>query len=298
MPEGDTIFRSARALHRALAGRIVTEFRTELAALASVEDGTPVLGREVDSVESRGKWLLLYFSGDLILVTHMLMSGSWHIYRRGERWRRGRAHMRMMIANQSFEAVAFDVPVARFYTARTLARNSAIPRLGPDLLRGDFSWEDAAARIAAHPDDAIGEVLLHQGVIAGLGNVYKSEVCFVCGVSPFARVRELSAGQIASLISTARGLLAANVQDGSGDQRVTYTGPRRTTHAGDARQRLWVYGRRGQECRRCGATILTRKQGHAARSTYWCPQCQPLPDPDAEAVAGWSTPTRRRKAGC
>lgn len=298
MPEGDTIFRTARALDKALSGKIVTDFRTELAALASVHDNSPLTGRSVERVESRGKWLLIHFSGDLILVTHMLMSGSWHIYRRGERWKRGHAHMRVVIANESFEAVAFDVPVARFYAARSLERHSAIPRLGPDPLQEDFSAGDAAARIAAYPEEEIASVLLNQRAIAGLGNVYKSEVCYLCGVSPFARVRELSAEQIASLVSTAERLLSVNVKDGSGGQTVTYTGARRTTHASDPGQRLWVYGRRGRECRRCGAVILMRKQGTSSRSTYWCPQCQPLPDPDAEPVAGWSTPIRRREVGC
>jgi endonuclease-8 len=298
MPEGDTIFRSARALEKALRGKAVTEFRTQLAGLASVHDNSPVTGRNVERVESRGKWLLIHLSGDLILVTHMLMGGSWHIYRRGERWKRGRAHMRVVIANEAFEAVAFDVPIARFYTAQTLQRNSTIPQLGPDPLREGFSSDEATARIAAHGDEEIASVLLNQRVIAGLGNVYKSEVCYLCGVSPFARVRELSAEQIASLVSTAERLLSVNVKDESGGQIVTYTGARRTTHASDPGQRLWVYGRRGRECRRCGALILMRKQGAASRSTYWCPQCQPLPDPQAEPVAGWSTPIRRRKVGC
>ena len=109
MPEGDTIFRSARALNKALAGATVTGFETAYSSLLRVHDDTPVTGRVIEKVESRGKWLLIYFSGDLILVTHMLMSGSWHIYRTGERWRRGRQHMRAVIRTKDFEAVAFDV---------------------------------------------------------------------------------------------------------------------------------------------------------------------------------------------
>ena len=296
MPEGDTIFRSARALKKALAGTIVTEFVTELAPLAAVHDQAPVTGRTIEQVESRGKWLLIHFSGDLILVTHMRMSGSWHIYRRGERWHRGRSHMRVLLANDAYEAVAFDVPVARFYTARTLARDSAIPQLGPDPLQTDFFASDAAARIAAHPEEEIANVLLCQQVIAGLGNVFKSEVCFVCGVNPFAHVRDLRKDQIASLVMATKRLMNINVEDGS--TVLTYTGARRTRHVSDAGARLWVYGRRGQPCRRCGAEILMRKQGSGARSTYWCPQCQPLPDPEAQPIAGWSTPIRRRKVGC
>ena len=118
MPEGDTIFRSARALHRALAGQKVIAFESVYAPLVSVHDNTPLIGRTVDRVEARGKWLLIYFSGDLILLTHMLMHGSWHIYRCGERWQRPRRQMRIVITTDDFEAVAFEVPVAQFHTGR------------------------------------------------------------------------------------------------------------------------------------------------------------------------------------
>src|ERR1700744_4629260 len=118
MPEGDTIFRSARALHQAFAGRQVTLFETAYAQLASVNDQSPVTGRTIEQVESRGKWLLIHFSGDLILTTHMLMSGSWHIYRSGERWKRARSHMRVVLGTSDYVAVGFNVPVAKFYTAR------------------------------------------------------------------------------------------------------------------------------------------------------------------------------------
>src|SRR5271154_4824269 len=144
MPEGDTIFRSARALNQALAGHQVTLFETAYAALASVNDQSPVAGRTVERVESRGKWLLIHFSGDLILATHMLMSGSWHIYRTGERWKRARSHMRIVLGTTDFVAVAFNVPVARFYTARTLERFAGVAGLGPDLLGRQFATEEAA----------------------------------------------------------------------------------------------------------------------------------------------------------
>src|SRR3984893_4418833 len=125
MPEGDTIFRAARTLNKALGGKRVTGFESVLAQLCRVDTDAPIKGRTVQSVSSVGKWMLMHFSGDLILVTHMLMSGSWHIYRPGERWRRPRRDMRVVIATEDFEAVGFNVPVAKFYTERTLARNSA-----------------------------------------------------------------------------------------------------------------------------------------------------------------------------
>src|ERR1700722_10790921 len=153
MPEGDTIFRSARALHQALAGQAVTLFETAYAQLASVNDQAPVAGRTIEQVESRGKWLLIHFSGDLILATHMLMSGSWHIYRVGERWKRARTHMRVVLGTVDFVAVAFDVPIARFYTARTLGRFAGVSGLGPDVLGQSFAADEAAARMLERGDE-------------------------------------------------------------------------------------------------------------------------------------------------
>src|ERR1700729_1846620 len=141
MPEGDTIYRAARALQRAIGGKVVTGFETGLAKLARVDDDSPLIGRVVEKVESRGKWLLIYFSGDLILLTHMLMHGSWHIYRRGERWQRPRRQMRIVITTDDFEAVAFEVPVAQFHTGRSLERHTSLPKLGPDLLKPAFAEE-------------------------------------------------------------------------------------------------------------------------------------------------------------
>ena len=276
MPEGDTIFRAARALNKALAGAMVTEFETAYAQLASANDNEPLTGCVIEKVEARGKWLLIHFSGDLILVTHMLMSGSWHIYRPGERWKRPRADMRIIIRTARYEAVAFSVPVAQFHTARSLERSTAIPKLGPDLLKESFAESEAKARIRARADEEIGNVLLDQKVMAGIGNVFKSEICYVCGIHPFRRVSSLSEREIDCLVDSARKLMAANVTEAAGDQIVTYTGLRRTTGRSDPSARVWVYRRKGEECRRCGTIIEMRRQGPGARSSYWCPECQPL----------------------
>src|SRR5580692_2421294 len=162
MPEGDTSYRAARALQRALAGRVVTGFETGLAKLARVNDDAPLVGRVVEKVEARGKWCLIFFSGDLILVTHMLMSGSWHIYRTGEKWWMGRSRMRVAITCGDFQAVAFNVPVAEFHTARSLERSSQVPKLGVDVLSDEFSVEAGVRalreRAASHPADEIAVV--------------------------------------------------------------------------------------------------------------------------------------------
>jgi endonuclease-8 len=283
MPEGDTIYRAARALQKALGGKVVTGFETGLAKLARVNDDAPLVGRLVEKVESRGKWLLIYFSGDLILVTHMLMSGSWHLYHPGERWRMGRNRMRAMIRTEDWEAVAFNVPIAEFHTARSLDRSAQVPKLGPDILAGNFTVEDGVARLAAygkqHPDAEIAVVLLNQRVLAGLGNVYKSEVAFAAEVNPFRAMRTLTLKEIGAIVEVAQRYLKANVADGKGEGITTYAANRRTTHAMNREERLWVYRRQGQECRRCGTQVMMRKQGEQARSTYWCPVCQPWVEP-------------------
>jgi endonuclease-8 len=279
MPEGDTIYRAARALQKAIGGKVVTAFETGLAKLARVEDEATLVGRVVEKVESRGKWLLIYFSGDLILVTHMLMSGSWHLYRTGERWRMARGRMRVVIRTADWEAVAFNVPIAEFHTARSLGRHNQIPKLGPDFLAGGFTVDAGVLPLseygAQHPEAEIGVVLLNQRVLAGLGNVYKSEVMFAAGVNPFRVMRTLTRREIEVLVGFAQRYMKVNVADGKDDGIVTYSEGRRTTNAMNREERFWVYRRQGQECRRCGSTVVTRKQGEQARSTYWCPECQP-----------------------
>jgi endonuclease-8 len=274
MPEGDTIFRAARTLHRALAGHVVTKFETELAQLARIDYDTPLAGRIVESVESKGKWLSMYFSGDLTLLTHMLMSGSWHIYRPGEPWQRSRHQMRIAIHTEQFVAVAFQVPIAEFHTAESLRRQRSISRLGPDVLSPEFDPDNAAARLGARPDLEVGVALLTQSIVAGLGNVFKSEVCFASGVNPFRTIGSLAPAELKTLVSNARKFMLSNVAESAEDQIVTYTGFRRTTGHANPSERLWVYGRRGEPCRRCGSAILSRKQGLDARVTFWCAQCQ------------------------
>ncbi len=273
MPEGDSIFRAARALNKALAGRGVTRFESVFPHLTRIDTDRPLRGRTVEGVTSRGKHLLMWFSGDLVLRTHMRMHGSWHIYRPGERWRRPRHEMRIHVATDAFEAVAFTVPVAEFSTRAELERELA--GLGPDPLDEDFDAQATAERLRGLGDVAIADALLDQRAIAGIGNVYKSEVLFAARVSPFAAVASLDAATLERIVAIAMKFMRANVTDGSTAAIVTYTGLRRTTGRADPSARLWVYGRGGKPCRRCGTPISRAKQGPDARSTYWCSRCQP-----------------------
>lgn len=274
MPEGDTIFRAARTLHRALAGKTIVSFESMLPALTRVHEDAPLTGRVVARVTSRGKHVLMYFSGGLVLRTHMRMNGSWHIYRAGERWRRPRQDMRVAIGTADFVAVAFNVPVAEFVAERDVERHDDLRRLGPDLLAAEFERDEALRRLRARAAVAVADAILDQTALAGIGNVYKSEVLFLCGTNPFTPVQDVPDERLGQIVDTARTLLVANVSDSLAPM-TTYVGYRRTTRRANPGERLWVYGRARLPCRRCGTPIAIRKQGTDARLTYWCPQCQP-----------------------
>jgi endonuclease-8 len=274
MPEGDTIFRAARTLHRALAGHQVTRFESVYPQLTRIDVDTPIVGRTIERVEARGKHLLMWFSGDLVLRTHMRMSGSWHIYRPGERWQRPPRDMRIVVGVEAFVAVGFNIPVAEFDSSHTVERDEHLGSLGPDLLGSSPDLDEALRRMRARASEAIAPVLLAQRVAAGIGNIFKSETLFLCGIDPFSRVADLTDDQLHALLTTAQRLLRANVLDSSTEGIVTYFGLRRTTGRAAPSDRLWVYGRRGKPCRRCGTPIASAKQGLDARLTYWCPQCQ------------------------
>ena len=288
MPEGDTIYRAARTLHRALAGRIVTRFQTELAQLAVVDRDQPIAGRSVERVEAAGKHCLMTFSGPaspatnsaaaggLVLRTHMRMNGSWHIYRPGEKWQMPARAMRILIETAEWIAVAFNVYAAELIAAEARDGHRALARLGPDLL-GDFDEDAALARVRAQGSRPVHDVLLDQRVMAGLGNVYKSEILFLSKLHPDTPADAIDDGAWRTLMQLAQSLLRANVADAAGSGIVTYRGLRRTTGRMNPEDRLWVYSRGGQPCRRCGTRILGRKDGDAARVTYWCPTCQPAP---------------------
>jgi endonuclease-8 len=257
VPEGDTIFRTAHTLQRALAGRTVTRFVTVLPRLARIDEDQPIAGRTVVAARPRGKWVMIEFSGGLTLVTHMLMSGSWHIYRPGERWRAPREQMRIVIETAAIHAIAFNVPVAEFHTAETLARREGgFNRLGPDVLDEGFDAAQAAANLRAHPEMEVGPALLRQQILAGLGNIFKSESCFAAGVNPFREVRSLSGEEVERLIGLACRILRASAQ---------------STGVGHA---LQVYKRAGKPCPRCGAPIEARKHAVDARVSFFCPHCQ------------------------
>jgi endonuclease-8 len=264
VPEGDTIFRAARALDRAIGGRNVVALRSPLPAFSR---GARPPAR-VARVEARGKYLLVHFDDGRALVTHMRMTGSWHIYRPGERWQKPESRARVVVETDGFVAVCFDAPVVEILSPRALARDRRLSRLGPDVLKAGFDPADALVRLRQRNEKPIGEALLLQRALAGIGNIYKSEALFLCRIHPSRKVEDLSDQELDAVIRKARDLLAANLGSGPRSTRRALTGPR-----------YWVYNRSGRPCLACAAPVRMLRQGDAGRSTYWCAVCQPSPSP-------------------
>ncbi|MFN2387263.1 MAG: Fpg/Nei family DNA glycosylase [Thermoanaerobaculia bacterium] len=261
MPEGDTILRAARALEKAIGGREITAFHSPLPRLSGVH----LAGRRVEKVEARGKNLLVRLDDGSALLSHMRMTGSWHLYRPGEAWRKPARQARAVLETTEFVAVCFNAPVLELLSERQLARHAGVAQLGPDILEsGRFDFAEARRRLRERNAAPIGEALIAQRAVAGIGNIYKSEALFLSGMDPFRTVAELEDAELEALLTRARELMSANLG-----------GRPRAARASLEGGRYWVYGRSGQPCRRCGTRIRMRRQGLAGRSTYWCPTCQP-----------------------
>jgi endonuclease-8 len=261
VPEGDTLHRTAARLKPALEGHVLTRFEAP-----HLHGDAPPLGAAIELVEARGKHLLIHFEGGLVLRTHLRMTGSWHVYRDRERWRKPAYLARVVVGTDSgWLAVCFQAPVVETYH-RAGAEPPAPAGLGPDLCRPEAltgavldEIVERAARLSL-AGTTLGEALLDQRIAAGIGNVYKSEACFAVGVDPATPIDAVDGAARRRVWSVAARQLQANLGRAE----------RRTHPAG-----LAVYGRRGQPCHRCGTPIRMARHGDLARSTYWCPTCQP-----------------------
>lgn len=263
MPEGDTVAKAADALHRALAGRVITRSDFRVPALATAD----LAGQTITEVAGRGKHLLMRTDGGLTLHTHLKMEGAWRLLPSGRRPHDRRDAIRVVIETAACTAVGSELGIVELITTDQEAR--AVGHLGPDVLGKDWDAAEALRRLRAGPDRRLGDALLDQTVMAGLGNIYKSEICFLRGVDPATPVREVA--DLEGMVALARRLLLANRATGN---QVTTGDPRKG-------RRHWVYGRGGEPCRRCGATVRRRVEpgeaGAGERVSYWCPACQPAP---------------------
>jgi endonuclease-8 len=260
MPEGDTVYLTAKRLRTALAGRVLLRGQLRHPRLAEHD----LAGLKVIDVRSFGKHLFIRFSDDRSLHSHLKMEGAWHLYPPGSRWRRPAHQARAVLENGSQVAVGFAIHDLALLPTEEEER--LIGHLGPDLLDpvwGEPHLERVVAGLTDHADEELGVALLDQRIMAGVGNLYKSELCFLLGISPFSPVRETPAVKIVTL---ARRLLLLNADR-----------PEQCT-TGDLRPgwRHWVYERAGKPCRRCGTAILRLDQGSGlrVRGSYLCPRCQ------------------------
>jgi endonuclease-8 len=265
MPEGDTVWQTAKRLHSALAGKVLTRSDLRVPKYATAD----LTGRAVLDVTPRGKHLLTRIEGGLTLHSHLRMDGSWKVYAGHQRWTGGPAHqIRAILGTPDHTAVGYRLPVLELL--RTADEHRAVGRLGPDLLGSDWDPDRALANLLSDPARPLGEALLDQRNLAGIGNVYKSELCFLLRATPWLPVGELPQDIAARLPALAKKLLEANRDR---------PGPRRTT--GHPGQNLYVYGRSPRPCLRCRTPIRAADQGDGSRErpTYWCPTCQPGPAP-------------------
>ncbi len=262
MPEGDTVWLASKRMHEALAGRELTRTDLRVPRYAS----TDLAGRRVADVVARGKHMLTRLDGGLTLHTHFRMDGSWHLVRPGARWSGGPAHqVRAVLENAEWQAVGYRLH--DILLLPTDEEDRVVGHLGPDVLGPDWDAAEAVRRMAADPARAVGDALLDQRVLAGVGNLYKNETLFLCGLSPFTPVAEVP--DVPKVVATAHRLMNANRDHP--EQSTTGSLRRGDTH--------WVFERARRPCHRCGTTVEVGEQGGGvyARVTYWCPRCQPAP---------------------
>ncbi|MGV9710501.1 DNA-formamidopyrimidine glycosylase family protein [Gordonia sp. NPDC003424] len=254
MPEGDTVYATAALLRTALAGHRIDHCQFRIPSLATVD----LSGREVTGVRSVGKHLMIDV-GDVSIHSHLKMEGAWHVQRVGQRWRRPAFQARIVLRANGQEAVGFDLGILEVLTDP----DGALAHLGPDLLADNWDAAEAVRRLAGDPDREIGAALLDQRNLAGIGNVYRSEICFLRGVLPTRPVRDVD---LVPMVDLSRRLLWSN----------RLRSARTTTGSTAPNARTWVYGRRGQWCRRCQTPVEREQLGSTGdeRVIYFCPRCQ------------------------
>ena len=277
MPEGDTIHRTAVVLRRVLAGRVVTGFDVEHPKITALARDEAIVGSTVTKVVSNGKHLFIHFSTprEVVLHTHMKMSGQWHVYRPDERWWQPASEARVVIRTAEAVAVCFHPPICELLTAAELGLHPVVSTLGPDIIRDEFDMDEALRRLRAKPDRDVATALLDQQVISGIGNVFKVEALFLARVSPWTRVRDLDDATLRLIVEHARTLIRRNREGG----------PRRTRFALRASERMWVDERAGLPCHVCGTRVESGWHPDEVRKSWYCPTCQNVKPSDVPRPA-------------
>lgn len=270
MPEGDTIHHAARRVGGALVGRPIASIETPQARHRRDRWPDRLAGRDVRAVDAHGKHLFIRFDGDLTLHSHLRMGGKWGVYARGERWRRSPRRAWLVIRTEGHEVVQFDGPVLELLTDSRTRFDQRLAALGPDIVRDDFD-EDAYVRRLREDDQTrgIGDALLDQRNVAGIGNIWKCEGCHLAGIDPWRPVARLDDEEARAIVRAARPLMRLSAERGG---RTVTVDPERAVRGPESR--TFVYDRAGLPCRTCDTLVLARGQGDDNRTTFWCPRCQ------------------------
>ena len=269
MPEGDTIHNAARRVGAALVGREILSIETPRERHGAAGWRRRLAGREVERVDAHGKHLFVRFAGGLTLHSHLRMNGWWGVYPRGRRWGRSRRRAWLVLTTAEHEVVQFDGPVLELMTEGRTRFDRRIAGLGPDILAPEWDGARFLARLRDDdPTRGIGDALLDQRNVAGIGNVWKSEGCFLGRVDPWRPLAAVSDDEALRIVAVTRPLMRLSAERG----RVATVDPSRPARRGE--RRTWVYGRAGMPCRRCTTRIEARGQGDDNRATFWCPTCQ------------------------
>lgn len=271
MPEGDTLHHAAKRVGAALVGQEILEILTPQPRHRLDHWPERLASRGVRSVDARGKHLFVRFEGDLTLHSHLRMGGWWGVYRRGQRWGRSPRRAWLVLRTTEREVVQFDGPVLELMTDSRTRFDLRLAALGPDILADRFDEATFLRRLREdEPSRGVGDALLDQRILAGIGNVWKSEACFLAGVDPWRHTGEVGDDEVLEIVRGARPLMQLSAERG-GRIVTRYPPNRRNPRSHEDR---WVYERAGLPCRRCETRIRARGQGDDNRTTYWCPECQ------------------------
>jgi endonuclease-8 len=271
MPEGDTIASAAKRIRAAVIGRPIESVETRHPRFAMGGWDRKLAGRAVRAVDTHGKNLFLRFEGGLTIYSHLRMGGWWGVFRRGERWRRHPRRAWLVIRTPEHEIVQFDGPILELMTDGRSRSDQRLASLGPDILAPDEFDEQSFLRNLRADDQTrhIGDALLDQRNVAGLGTIWRSEGCFIAGIDPWRRTTDVSDAEALAVVAAARPLMQLSVENNG--RPVTW---RPEVPARGRENRFWVFEREGLPCRECGTVVLQRGQGDDNRRTFWCPACQ------------------------
>ena len=272
MPEGDTLYRIANRLRPILLGQTIADARANPPRTGAMIDAPSLIGKRVEMVEATGKHLLITFDDRQVLHSHLGMTGSWHIYQPGQRWRKPFHRAGVVLTTPTHVAVNFSPKSLELVTEQTIERNTYLRRLGPDMMLAETDVAEVVPRMRRYARLPIGEAVMNQTLVAGIGNIYKSESLFLANINPWTTVGEIDDQRLVAYLQLAKKLMRRNRHGGERTTRFAPDGPR-----------LWVYERAGERCLVCGEVIQIRRQGEQGRTTFWCHDCQQADQPSAIA---------------